>query len=391
MTEQPPSFSLVAGGPFYRLMSRLGVVRGDRRDATRLSALLVAGTWFPLLATAVASKVVSGRFPSQFLDYATHVRLLVGIPLLFVGEQSVAMRTERCIDRFLIGRWAEEGEEAVRRIVAAATRWRDAAPPEILSLLLALLGGQAVMRGSLEHLGIMRDRAIEPGASGLAAFTWWFGLVALPVYQFLVYRWLWRWVIWSRVLWSLSRLRIRPLATHPDRQGGLGFLSEPAVGFRFVILAMSSVQAAVWANQTLFGHVSVQSFKSALALNLVAMLTLALGPLLVFCGVLWRARFGAVRDYGHLGLDLVRAFDRRWIGRTDREGLLGNPDQSSVTDFGTTYEVIRQMRLVPFGPREMAVLAASVLLPMIPLALLQVSVLQLAGKLWGVMIGGLPP
>ena len=55
------------------------------------------------------------------------------------------------------------------------------------------------------------------------------------------------------MLWRLSRLRLQPVATHPDLAGrGLEFLSWPSIGFGYVIGALSVTQAGVWADQVIY-------------------------------------------------------------------------------------------------------------------------------------------
>jgi hypothetical protein len=274
----------------------------------------------------------------------------------------------------------------VLALTTAAERRRDSTLAEVVLLALAVMTSQALLWGLLQPLGVDRGR----GLANTTAAAVWNGAVALSIYQFLLYRWLWRWVIWSRLLWGLSRLKLRALATHPDKQGGLGFLAETSAGFAFVIFAVCAVQASVWADQVKFGHVSVMSFKPEVAVLLAVALLVTLGPLMCFVRPLWMARFQAVRDYGRLAADHSRMFHARWVQRGEREELLGSPDISSLTDMGTAYDIIRLMRPFPFNLYTILIIALAVLVPMIPLALMEVPLVQLLRKLSGVATGGLP-
>jgi hypothetical protein len=382
-TETKPPFSLVSGGPTCRLLARLA--RGPAHETRRLAALLVAVSWGPLLAVAVAGRLVTGRIPSLFADFALQARLLLAIPLLLAAEPALAMRTGRCIERLKSGRFVEEGPTAIDALTAAAVRWRDARRAELICALLAVTGSMLTLQGMTAETGLRRGRLLAEAAPFLMI---WYGLVGLPLYQFLLYRWLWRWAIWSRLLWSLSRLRLRPLCTHPDRRGGLSLLAAPAVGFGLVVLAVSSVQAGVWADQVVFAGATLASVKPLLALLLAISLLVTFGPLLAFAPALWRARFTALRQYGALGLVLSRLFHTRWIRRGRREGLLGTPDVSTLADFGSVYQVVAQTRLFPFGLGDLLPVTLAVVAPMIPVALLRIPLLELIRTLGSMALGG---
>jgi hypothetical protein len=387
MREDDPQqpFSLTGGGPFYRLLRALRLVPDLDRGLVRLMLLAVVVTWMPLLAMSLFALGARGSVPVLFGDWSVHVRLLLAVPLLLQAERSLHRRSQRCLDRFAREQWAADAGEALGRLTGAAARWRDAAAPELLMLLLAVVGSQAVVHGVGEGAGIVRGR--DPGPHELPV-TLWYGLVSLPIYQFLVYRWLWRWIVWARLLFGLSRLRLRPLPNHPDRRGGLAFLAEPAIGFGYILLAFSSVQSGIWANRVLYTGAVPAAFKPQLALLIVISLGIALAPLLAFVPALWRGRFAGIRQYDELAADLGRSFHERYVVRREREGLLGSGDVSSLADMGTSYQVVEGMRLVPFAVRDIVILLAAVVAPMLPLVLLRMPFDQLVKRLGEVVLGG---
>jgi len=373
-------FSLTRGGPTYRLW--LALARGNW---LRLSLLVTAVTWSPIVVLSIVEWRATGKLPSLFVSYSMHVKLLIAIPVLLAAEDVLHMRTGRCIERIMDERWAEPTSK-VAALVAGAERRRDSRIAEIVALVLALFGSQVVAWGVLQPLGVVRGRGLAAGSASAV----WHAVVALGIYQYLLIRWVWRWWIWTRLLWGLSRLKLRAIATHPDKQGGLGFLAQPTVGFAVVIFAVCSVQASVWADQVAFAHESVMSYKQEIAALLAFALLVTVGPLVVFIRPLWRARFDAIREYGRLAADHARMFHARWIMRGERAELLGSPDVSSLADMGTSYEVIKDMRPLPFNLYNLIFIALAVLVPMVPLALMQVPLLELLGKLSGVAAGGIP-
>jgi hypothetical protein len=356
-----------------------------RGDWVRLSLVVVAVTWAPIVVLSIVEWRSTGKWPALFLSYSMHAKLLIAIPVLLAADAVMNMRTSRCIDRIVDERWVEPVPK-VLALIAAAERRRDSGVAEVVVLGLAVIASQSLLWGVLQPLGFERGH----GVAQLSAAAVWNGAIALCIYQFLLIRWLWRWSIWVRLMWGLSRLTLRALPTHPDKQGGLGFLAEVPAGFATVIFAMSAVQSSVWADQVSFANASVMSFKHELAVLVVLVVALTLLPLVPFVRPLWLARFTALREYGRLSADLARMFHARWVLRGEREGLLGTPDVSSLADMATAYQVVREMRPLPLSLYTVITIALAVLVPMIPLALMQVPLVELLRKLSGIAAGGIP-
>jgi hypothetical protein len=76
-------------------------------------------------------------------------------------------------------------------------------------------------------------------------------------------------------------------------------------------------------------------------------------------------------DYGLLGQRYVESFERKWVhsDATPSEQLLGAADIQSLADLGNSYDLVREMRPVPFGLQDIARLAAATAAPMLPLLL----------------------
>ena len=207
------------------------------------------------------------------------------------------------------------------------------------------------------------------------------------MFQFFLYRSLWRWALWTQLLWRLSRLPLQPIATHPDLAGGLAFLSIPSAGFAYVVAGLSATQAGMWANQVLFAGAKVASFKFELLLFAVAAVVLALGPLGAFAGHLWRCRFAGQIQYGDLATDYSRLFHERWIVQKERSDLLGSADIQSLADLGNSYNIIQRTRLLPFAPLLAVLIAVAAVAPVLPVALLEVPLTKLLAKLGGALLG----
>jgi hypothetical protein len=375
--EPPGAFSLHDGGPLYRLCHSLG--------HHHLGILLVLVAWAPLLIISVVTSAVTGRFDHRFIERSIQVRLLVGIPLLLAADLVLGLFTRRAMEIVLHEDLAPGREGAVRALLADTTRRLRSMTPELVMVVLALVGSHLVTSGLSESLGISRGRA----PSGWSPFTTWYRLVSLPLYQFLVYRALWGWFLWWRLLWRLSRLPLRPDAAHPDRMGGLGFLSTPSRGFAVVLLAINAVQASAWWYKLEVTGGKLSSLAPQIVGSLVLSLVLALGPLIPFAWSLWRESYQGELQYDGLARDYARLFRVRWIERHRREDLLGTADIQSLADMANSYEVVRTMRLLPISLRTVVVIVAATLAPLVPLLLRNMSATELLQKLVGIALGKL--
>jgi hypothetical protein len=69
-------------------------------------------------------------------------------------------------------------------------------------------------------------------------------LTSNTLFLCLVLRWFWRFLIWATLLWRASRLRLQLMPLHPDRCGGLGFLTLFPGIFCGLVFALSCLIAA---------------------------------------------------------------------------------------------------------------------------------------------------
>jgi hypothetical protein len=293
--------------------------------------------------------------------------------------------SERCIDRFVQSGLTPQGNSAIRAVLARGVRLRDSALPEVALAALAVASGQAALWGFFSPLGS------SPRAAGVGSFAdvWW-GLVSLPVAQFLLYRSLWRWAIWSVVLSGLARLDVRPVPVHPDRRGGLAFLAEPAMGFALVAMALDCFVAGAWGARMLSDGLPLQAYVVPFSEIAVAGFVITFGPLCVFSKALWRARFAAMRQYDLLALTYARSFHEKWITHDHTEKLLGSPDIQSMADLANTHAIVRGMRVVPFGATEVVVFLVALAIPMIPLVAAAVPAHELLRRTLKVLLASAP-
>ena len=389
--ENPPDFSLVLGGPLFQLLRRAHL-SDDALTMVRQRIIVIALlAWLPLLLlSALDGQVLGGTVAVPFLlDIEVHVRFLVALPLLIVAELVVHQRMRPLLQQFLERRMIPE--DALPRFeaaVSAAFRLRNSVLAEIILIVLVYGFGILVVWRQYIALDTATWYAVPSGeGSQLSLAGMWFGYVSLPIFQFLLCRWYFRLFIWTRFLWQVSRIELSLLPTHPDRLGGLSFLSGQIHAFTVLAVAHGALLAGTLANRIFFLDAQLLQFKFEIGSVVLLMLCLFLLPLLMFGPQLARAKRKGSREYGVLAERYAREFDEKWVrgGAPAGEQLLGSGDIQSLADLGNSFSVVREMRIMPVKRDDVIRLAAATLLPIVPLALTMMSFEELLKTLFGVL------
>jgi hypothetical protein len=364
------------GGPAYRIMQHVGVIKGAGPSVGRRSLCFLAITWVPLLILAALEGDAIGPTPrsSLLLDFATYARLFVAVPLIFASESVVGPRLREAGLHFLQGDLVRpESQPAFMAAVERVQRRREAALPEVAFLIIAAFGAWFLTIEALS--GVSRQASWGNSETHILPAGLWQHVVVVPLIQFFMFRWLWRWVIWALFLRDVSRLRLNLLATHADMSAGLGFLGIAQVSMAIFPFAMSCVIAAELAFRMTFEGLTLSGLQSMIPL-LVAYLVfvelLVFGPLMVFTPLLARTRREGLRAYGMLVQRHNRLFHEKWIesDKAAEESALGNQDMSSLVDLGSSFLVVRGMNIAPISRRMLMQVAVISFLPGVPLVFL---------------------
>jgi hypothetical protein len=392
---QPPGdahdLSIVLGGPLYQLLRRAHLTDDALKLQRRRIVAIALITWLPLLLLSAASgHLLAGSTAVPFLmDVEVHVKFLAVVPLLVAAElvvhQRMRMVAQTFIDRKLIPADAQSRLDAA---VASAHRLRNSVSAEVLLIAFVYLVGVTIVWRHYSALDTSTWYA-TPGAHG-PDFTfagYWYGYVSMPMFQFLLIRWYFRMFIWARLLWQVSRIRLHLVPTHPDRVGGLGFLSNTVYAFIPLLMAHGALLAGHLASQIFYMGARLTDFRLEILLVVIWALLLVVGPMLVFSAQLAQAKRTGLREYGTLAQRYVRDFDAKWLrgqAPTD-EKLLGSGDIQSLADLGNSFEVVKGMRIVPVTKEAMLQLGAATLAPVLPLVLTLMPLEELIKKLFGII------
>ena len=391
--QDPYDFSLVLGGPLFQLVARARL-SGDALELLVRRVLVISlFAWLPLLILSMLGGRAWGdavRVPF-LVDLEVHARFLLALPLLIVAELVVHQRMRPVARQFLErGLIPERSRARFDLAMASAVRLRNSVVAEVMLIAFVYFVG-ALYVWPRFNIGMTVSTWYAVPTSGgqhLSPAGWWLVYVSLPLFQFILFRWYFRLFVWVRFLWQVARCELSLVPTHPDRAGGLGFLSLTVVAFAPVLLAHGVLLAGLIADRIFFHGASLLDFKAQVAVVVVFLLLIVLGPLLLFTPHLGSARRVGLREYGTLAQRYVREFDDKWLrGRAPAdEPLVGSADVQSLADLGNSFELVRSMRTVPFTRDTVVQLAAITLLPLVPLLLTMVSLEELLKGLLKVLL-----
>jgi hypothetical protein len=363
VTEETSSiasrFSLVIGGPFYRALLRMRLVECPGPNIRGRALGMILLTWALLLVLSLAAGTAFGdkvRIPLLY-DYSIYWRIFVGLPLLLVSEIVIDPWIRRVASTFeTSGIVREEDLPAYHAVLERIAHLRDSSLVELFLAVVAffpffLYTGQEWVSSEVSSWhGSM--------SGGLSPAGWWFALVSSPVLRFLVLRWLWRYVLWNDFLRSVARLNLNLIPAHPDLLGGLGFVLPAQSHFGILFAALGSVIAGQFANSNAYSGTSFADAEVPMIVFIVLSVLVVLGPLTVLSPKLLETQRRGLAAYGQVARRLTAEFDAKWVTRPDpRESMLGNQDPSSLIDYISSYQVIREMKIIPIS-KTLVVLVA---------------------------------
>jgi hypothetical protein len=259
------SFSLVLGGPLYQLLRRAHLSDDAVLMVRRRVVVIALLAWLPLLILSAIQGLVWGKSVAMpfLLDLEVHIRFLIVVPLLVIAELVVHQRmrpiAKAFLDRHLI---LEDDLPGFDKAITSAFNLRNSVIAEVL--LIVIVYGVGVSVVWRQFTGLSADSWYAPASLGGATRSLaglWYSYASLPIFQFLLIRWYFRIFIWARFLWQVSRINLALVPTHPDRVGGLGFLSNTVYAFSLLVVAHGALISSQIANRIFFSEQSCPNSK----------------------------------------------------------------------------------------------------------------------------------
>jgi hypothetical protein len=358
----------ILGGLLHDLGTRIAGRIGFG-DALSLTAGFSLFLWLVLVVLSAVEGYADRLF--SLGGIAIHARLLVAIPMILLCEK-ILDRAVRNASAALLGSEIVAGDSRTGLDSDADALMR------INSSWLLDLG----LLVAVVVFSVMTPHEYLPGVSGSAAdpavVAWsfasrWYWLVCLPVFRFIMARFLWLLGLWTFLVWRISRQTLNLAASHPDRAGGLGLLEVAQGQITLFVLALAVIDSAGLAET--FQHVEpneLQVYSHVLLVIAVGVIAVC-GPLVLLVPALFRCRRAGMVEFAALAHEYSVRFRRRWIGspKPNYDDLLGSGDIQSLADLRNAYETVRAMRVLPVTRTLLLLIFGCVVVPHLPLLLLK--------------------
>ncbi len=383
-------YDVSGGGLISLLLQRFGLSLPRWQQAVALLCI----AWLPLaIMTLIDSTFYSGVSMPFIRDYSRQGRLLLGVPLMILIHGLVYERMPMVLE-YLANVMMTHGDR--ERFIQGPLRKAKLRNNSMWmqSILLLIIAGVALSPmggGRFLDANAATDSWIvstHKGPGVLSMAGKWMQYVSIPLFQFLVFRWLWRYAIWVVLLYRISRIQLKLRPTHPDGAGGLGMLMVAQRGFSLVFfvcgIVISSNMVALFAQQ----QVSFDVVKIEILAFVLLSLIMIFSPLLFFIrGLIWTKYMGHLY-LGEAGVNVSERFEDEWVSLMSekKETAGGTVDPSYQADFTSVYRYLQDLSVIPFRLGDLIQISLIFFLPFIPVFFMHYSVAELLEKILGVLL-----
>jgi hypothetical protein len=359
----------------------------DRPVALRRIAIFVCIGWLPLAVLclfrwALTHDVAAWSF---FTDFGVYARFLVAGPVLILADYITLPRLESNVRHLMQSQLvAEEDRPRLKQLVASSRQlsagvWPSAATILVVYVVIFLMA-ITVPRGTFPPWHRLDDFHLS-----VAGF--WHIFISLPLLIGLILSWLWRLGLWIRFLLVVSHMSLQLISAHPDRAGGLQFLSHSPRSFIPLAFAIGAISAGTMADQVFHKGLSpIEHPAIPIATTIVVTLVLMFPPL-IFGRALLQAWHHGMFTYGELARRMGAAFEAKWMApdRVVDRSTLDLPDFSSTTDLYSIVAYAFDMQPFLFDYKIAVMIAIATLLPFAPIWLSVVPAKTLLDHLVGLL------
>jgi len=389
--QKEPDFSLVLGGPLYQIYLRARLAQPPLRLLYRRLIGIPLICWLPLLLlSAFAGRLTSGVSVPFLLEPEVNVKFLLALPMLVAAEVAVHARIRKIVAQFPErGIIARRDQARFEKLISSEIRLRNSATVELILFILVLALGYWLWKANLS-LTVSSLKAsswysiYENGGMHLTAAGTYYALVSLTIFRFILLRWYFRLFVWYRFLWQVRGMPLHLNFYHPDRAGGLGFLSASLIAFTPVFVSQTMVLSAAIFTRILYQGEKLPAFTMEIAAALVFFALVAVLPLGFFAVQLDRMGRTAKIEFGALASHYVNDFRHKWVQGDihTQERLLGSADVQSLADMADSYQVVSGIGLLPITKPTFIRMMVVIALPLLPLALTVIPLHEIVHRLF---------
>lgn len=388
--KQISDLDLTPHGRIERYAKKLGIDL-HQEPPIKAAIIMAAVTWLPLVILTLINGTATGDSIAVpfYKDFPPNVRFLIATPLLVLIQYIISPRIRIGAVQFVTrGIITEKNVDEYEEIIKKVLRWRDSVYSEIAIALFAYIMAYVSLKaGALENSSTWYQ-TISGADRTVTVAGYWYLFISTPIYQFFLYRWIYRYFLWCYFLRKVSKMDLNLMPTHPDGMGGLGFLPFTQRVFGVFIFILSLMFASTYAVSIVYEGASFLDSKFTFIGLLVFLVLLFVFPLVFFAGKLIGSKRSGLLRYGTLAIDYTRDFDKKWIEKVnpENEPMLGTGDIQSLADLGNSFRFIEDMKMFPIDRDTILALLICGIIPMIPLLLYEVPVKDIFDALKGIVL-----
>ena len=362
-------------------------------ESTVVRILVLTGiAWLPLvILTFIDGTLFNKDITIPFIqDVTPYIRCLVVIPLLVLADNVIEPMMARVMcylktSGLVLDKETEKLNDAIEKMA-----WLMNSKWILLVLMMLAILFSFIMRSDYDEMWTERGVTSwmlqhENGVVDETLAGTWFLLVASPLVSFLVYRWVWRFIIWSIFLKRVSKLKLNLCASHTDLAGGLGVIGVSHALFVIVFFILATLLSSDLAANMLYDEEVLVSVKQIVMVFIVLSIIVILLPLMFFARQLVDLKHDALVEYSTLQNQISNDFHKQWI-KDESDDLVDSMQPSAMADYSAVFENISNMRLLPVDPKLIIAMAGILLIPFLPLSLIETSVWDIVQKIGGVLI-----
>jgi hypothetical protein len=383
-------FRMSEGGPFHDMLTRQQWLSTPKKRVVFFLCLV----WLPLMIISLFENTLIGGVEMPFLhDVSMQVRLLVALPILILMSHTV----DKMINEVTTGLSNElltagDRDLMLNSVYTKAKQLLHSSLSEIIMLVI-IIGSTAgmVKSGVFSGLGNAATSwmtAVIDGEKSMSIAGYWSVFVTIPIVQFYLLRWFWRYFVWVFLLFRFSKCDLRLLPTHADKSGGLGIVLLAQRNFSMFFVAIGVILSGQLVADLIMDPDSFNTIRSEVVGFILLCILLLLFPLSFFSKSLYKTKSEGLLRLSTLSTDLSRKFEREWVNDQPVDHILEKReiDPSLIYDYAGMYNSVEELRVVPVTLQAIISLGLLLFLPFTPLLFIHFSIGELMQKIAGIVM-----
>ncbi|WCT14466.1 hypothetical protein [Mucilaginibacter jinjuensis] len=377
-------FAFASGGIIWRIIDRPKFEAKTLRYKISMVVILAMMCWLPLALLSLFQLGTSQFYLLFVRDIATHVRFLLAFPILLFARSTVNHSFNHAITFFYETKLVDKANSSqFERILDKLKKWKKLKIIDGLIILLIFFLFFTQGKGQTNNASIYAPWYLLNNHITLAG--WWYLILSLPIFQMLLYRWIYTIFLWIVFLRLISKIHLNLSSFHPDGVGGLGFLRYTQLSFFPIALAFSALTAGVTNNLIIFSGISISDYKIAIGTVIIFSIFLFIIPLLLLIPLLVKTKRKYFMEYSLQAWPIARKYEDELDAFYQKNE--GTPDSSWHVDLIGSFEKTQEMKISLVDKDIIFAFLAAIIFPFLPVVAQQIPLKQVFFDVIGKVLG----